>query len=145
MGYYDHPDDQWMDPKRIQRGKWREQVKEIPEEHRRPNGKPDFATLPEGVYHIPTDSISVTDPGRVRKKSGSALERNIAEKGVSNPVKLVTYPSGGYAVSDGNHRVNASGNLGLPTVPAMVIHSGNKERMQRWYPHLNRQQFGDAK
>ena len=118
---FPHPDDAAFVLAR--QGRWRGRLSPVPHDY---NGNPQ--TLPEGVYDMPTKHLRVTDPDRVRKKSGSALEQKIAKEGIRTPVHLSGRSN---ELVDGNHRVSVAINLGLPTVPTLVSHM-TPERMQRW-------------
>lgn len=115
---FPHPDD-WMFAA-SRHGRWHGVAQPVPKGY---SGNP--SDLPEGIYHMPTEHLRVTDPDRVRKKAGSALEGRIAAEGIKKPVHL---DSRSRELVDGNHRVAAAINLGLPTVPTMVTHPSLERR-----------------
>lgn len=75
------------------------------------------------IGHVNTDFLSTmhgnyTDPEHVRH-----FERKLLSgEGFNDPIRISYHPESGTAqVSDGNHRLKASANLGVSHVPAMLL------------------------
>lgn len=130
---FSHPDDAIFKLP-LSRGRWTQHVKPLSSEHVQ-DGRVDWKSVPEGVYEVPTHLLAVEDPGRVRKKTGSATERSIAAQGIRTPIDIGMSENGSVGLTDGNHRVQAAHNLGLPTVPVRFLRA-TPERMQRFFPSM---------
>ncbi|MFN5539768.1 MAG: ParB N-terminal domain-containing protein [Candidatus Melainabacteria bacterium] len=81
---------------------------------------PADGTVGGGTTTIRPFELEITHSTTMNRREFSLLKQNIAENGITDPIKYVEYNGNKYVV-DGHHRLQAAKELGIQYVPAEKV------------------------